>query len=183
MARHPRGSYIVTPLLSLEVVTPENKLAHSSRHPCEKSTSPAVFSRIQLTLCATRRTPHGALRLVQATPAWSVKTRRAPSRHCRGARVSGHTTTAMNDIECTPTSHPCPRSQEAIFQRQPRTQHRWAEKAADHARGPRVHHGQARVPGGLGGAVSRRSKSRDLASSHGIVLRRARVKQDYGNPH
>ena len=32
-------------------------------------------------------------------PAWSVETRRAPpSRHCRGARVYGHTTTAMHDL-------------------------------------------------------------------------------------
>ena len=33
---------------------------------------------------------------------WSVKTRRVPSRHCRDARVYGHATTAMDDIECTP---------------------------------------------------------------------------------
>ena len=33
--------------------------------------------------------------------AWSVKTRRAPSRHCRDARVYGHTTTAMHDNEYT----------------------------------------------------------------------------------
>ena len=31
-----------------------------------------------------------------------VKTRRAPSRHCRYARVYGHTTTAMHDIVSTP---------------------------------------------------------------------------------
>ena len=34
------------------------------------------------------RTPHGASRTVQAmSDAWSVKTLRAPSRHCRDARV------------------------------------------------------------------------------------------------
>ena len=55
-----------------------------------------------LTLHATRPTPHGASRLVQAMSAWSVKTRRAPPRHCRDARVYGHTTTAMYDNECTP---------------------------------------------------------------------------------
>ena len=33
---------------------------------------------------------------------WSVKTRRTPSRHCRGARVYGHTTTVVHDIEYTP---------------------------------------------------------------------------------
>ena len=42
---------------------------------------------MQLTLLATRRTPHGASRLVLAMSAWSVKIRRAPSRHCRDARV------------------------------------------------------------------------------------------------
>ena len=39
----------------------------------------------------------GASRLVLAMSAWSVKTRRAPSRHCRDARVYGHTTTAVHD--------------------------------------------------------------------------------------
>ena len=33
---------------------------------------------------------------------WSVKTRRAPPHHCRDARVYGHSTTAMHDIEYTP---------------------------------------------------------------------------------
>ena len=56
---------------------------------------------MRLTLHATRSTPHGASRLVRAMSAWSVKTRHAPSRHCRGARVYGHTTTAMHDNEYT----------------------------------------------------------------------------------
>ena len=43
----------------------------------------------QLTVYAIRRTPHGASRLVHAMSAWSMKTRRAPSRHCRDARVNG----------------------------------------------------------------------------------------------
>ena len=59
----------------------------------------AVLSRMQLTLRATRRTPHGASLSVQAMSAWSVKAGRAPSRHCRGARVYGHATTAMHEIE------------------------------------------------------------------------------------
>ena len=34
---------------------------------------------------------------------WSVKSRRAPSRHCRDARVYGQTTMAMHEMsECTP---------------------------------------------------------------------------------
>ena len=72
-------------------------------HPyARKSASKAVLSRMQLTLHATRPTPHGASRLVQATSAWSVKTRHAPSRHCRDERVYVHTTTAMHDNEYTP---------------------------------------------------------------------------------
>ena len=66
-----------------------------------KSASQAVLSRMQLTLDATHRTPHGASRLVLAISAWSVKIRRAPSRHCRDARVDGRTTTATHDNEYT----------------------------------------------------------------------------------
>ena len=74
-------------------------------HPyARKSISQAVLSRMQLTLHATRRIPHGASRLVLAMSAWSVETRRAPSRHCRVARVYDHTTTAMHDDEYTPPS-------------------------------------------------------------------------------
>ena len=61
-----------------------------------KSGSQAVLSRMRLTLHATRQTPDGASRLVQAMPAWLVKTRRAPSRHCRDATVHVH------DNEYTP---------------------------------------------------------------------------------
>ena len=74
-----------------------------------KSASQAVLinSRMQLTLHATRPPPHGASRLVQATPAWSVKTRHTPSRHCRDARAYGHTTTAIHEIECiSPIEYP-----------------------------------------------------------------------------
>ena len=76
-----------------------------------KSASQAVLSRVQLTLHATRRTPHGASRLVQVSSAWSVKIRRAPSRYCRDTRVFyGHTTTAMHDTEYLLLSrHPPPR--------------------------------------------------------------------------
>ena len=58
-----------------------------------------VVLRMQLALHAARQTPHGTWRLVQAVPAWSVKTRQAPSRHYRDARVYGHTTTVMHEIE------------------------------------------------------------------------------------
>ena len=66
------------------------------------SASNVVLSRMQLTFHATRPAPHGASRLVQATSAWSAKTRRSPSRHYRDARVYGHTTTAMHDNEYAP---------------------------------------------------------------------------------
>ena len=59
---------------------------------------------MQLTLHATRPTPHYASRLVQAMSAWLVKTRRASSRHCKDA-VYGHMTAAMHDNEYPP---PCP---------------------------------------------------------------------------
>ena len=36
-------------------------------------------------------------------PAWSVKARRAPSRHSRNARAYGHTTTAMHKLSTPPT--------------------------------------------------------------------------------
>ena len=44
-------------------------------------------------------------------PAWLVKTRRAPSRHSRDARVFGHTTTVMHEISTPPPplAPPCPR--------------------------------------------------------------------------
>ena len=38
----------------------------------------------------------------QAMSAWSVETRRAPSRHCKDARVYGHTATVMHDMSIAP---------------------------------------------------------------------------------
>ena len=67
-----------------------------------KSVLRAVLGRVQFTLHATRRTPHGASGLVQAMSAWSVKTRRAPSSQCGDARVYGHTTTAMHEYRVHP---------------------------------------------------------------------------------
>ena len=60
---------------------------------------------------ATRPTPHGAPRSVQVTPAWSARTRHTPSRHRRGARVYGHTTATVRDMN-TPPPPPAPRSLE-----------------------------------------------------------------------
>ena len=95
MVRHPRGCYIIIPIAVSEVATQENKVkligavihTQESRNKVPKSVLRAVFGRMQFTLHATRRTPHGALRLVQAMSAWLVKTRRAPSRHSRDASL------------------------------------------------------------------------------------------------
>ena len=59
--------YLPSPPL-LEVATPE-KTINSKLSPICKSASQVVSSRVQLTLHATRSTPHGAARFVQATSA------------------------------------------------------------------------------------------------------------------
>ena len=82
-----------------------NQLVRPCHPYAGKSDSQAVLSRMQLALHATRQTPHGDSRLVLAMSALSVKTRRAPSRHYRDARVCGHRTTAMHYIDYTPP--PC----------------------------------------------------------------------------
>ena len=67
MARHPRGLYTaVTPLLSLEVATPENKPIHSTLSSIlqENPASQAALSRTQLTLHATRR------KIIMSLRAW-----------------------------------------------------------------------------------------------------------------
>ena len=71
-----------------------------------KSASLVFLSRMQLPLHTTRPTPYGASRLVLVIPAWSVSTRRAPSRHCKDATVYGHTTAATHDNEYTPLHSP-----------------------------------------------------------------------------
>ena len=70
-----------------------------------KSVLRAVLGRTQFTRHATRRTPHGASRLVQAMSAWLVKTQRAPSRHRVDARVCGHTTTSMHELSAPPSPY------------------------------------------------------------------------------
>ena len=68
-----------------------------------KSVFRAVLGRMQFTLRATRRRAHGASHLVQAMSAWLVKTRRAPSRHSRDARVYDLTTTARHKLGTPPS--------------------------------------------------------------------------------
>ena len=70
------------------------------------SASKSILGRMQLALQATRPTLDGTSRLIQSASAWSVQTRRAPSRHGRDARVYGHTTTTMHDMS-TPPPIPC----------------------------------------------------------------------------
>ena len=54
--RHPRGSHIVPPLLSLEVATRENKINSLKLSSMRNSASRAVLCRKQPTVHATRRT-------------------------------------------------------------------------------------------------------------------------------
>ena len=100
-----RGSYIVFTYFTRPIGVPGSghtgKQIYSFRrfHPyARKSASKAVLHRMQLSVHATRPTSQGASRLVQEMSAWSVRTRRAPSRHCGDARVRGRTTTAMHDM-------------------------------------------------------------------------------------
>ena len=103
MVRHPRGSCLWS-----DHIRKQSKLIgdvihkQESRHKMPKFVLRAVLGRMQLTLHATRRTPHGAPRLVRAMSAWLVETRRAPSRHSRDARIYGHTTTAMHKRSTPP---------------------------------------------------------------------------------
>ena len=90
MVRHPRGSYIATPLLSLEVATPENiyiiyiYIYSTLSSVCKKVrlTSGSYVGRTQLSPFSCGRPFHLTARLVLAMSAWSVKTRRPASRHC-----------------------------------------------------------------------------------------------------
>ena len=121
------ASMLGTPLLP---VSTNQVIRDVVIHMQEKSTSlVSVLSRMPLTLHATRQTPHGASRLVLATSAWSVKTRRAPSRHCRDARVYGHTTTACINMSTTPSAS-TRRSAQNL--KRPRPPHRATRKMTAH---------------------------------------------------
>ena len=106
MVRLVPGSYIV-PGTPITVSGGDHTATLSStckkvRTRCRNPPQKRLLLLMQLVLHATRRTPRGASRSVQATFAWSVKIRRTPSRRCRDARVYVHTTTAMHDNEYTP---------------------------------------------------------------------------------
>ena len=85
---------------------PENKSTNS--------TLPCTCKKVRLTKvmpqwdaahpsCDSPNTARRFARLVQVVPAWSVKTRRARSRHCRDAKVCGHSTMVMHDMRRPPT--------------------------------------------------------------------------------
>ena len=88
---------------SLALPSISKKVGTRCRSPSYKR---FVEGWMQFTLHATRRTPYGASRLVQAMSAWLVITRRAPSRHSRDARIYGHTTTAMHKLSTRPPPPP-----------------------------------------------------------------------------
>ena len=105
MVRHPRGSYIGYTQSCLWKWSHQktNQFIPRCHDPyARKFASPAVCSRMHLTLHATRPAPHDASRLVQEMSAWSGRPLRAPSRHCRDARVYGHTTTVMHGMNTPP---------------------------------------------------------------------------------
>ena len=80
----------LSPAAEGDISSPYSKLSSmrkKSTHKVPMSASRAVVSRMQRTLHATRRTPHGASLLVHAISAWSMKAQRAPFRHGRDARV------------------------------------------------------------------------------------------------
>ena len=58
-----------------------------------------VLTKAHPTLHATRRIPHGTLRLVLVISTLSVNTRRTSSRHCRDPIVYCHATAVVHDIE------------------------------------------------------------------------------------
>ena len=89
----------LSPSLPLSRSRPIRRLCHPY---ARKSASQAVISIIGCSSPFMGLTQHLAFHFTLAVSAWSVTIRRAPSRRCRGARVHGHTTTAMHDDEYTP---------------------------------------------------------------------------------
>ena len=104
IARRPRGSTPIADPGSGHAGKKNESIRRCYLY-ARKSASQAVLSRMPLILHATRPTHHNASHLVQAMSACLMKTRRALSRHSRGARVCyGHTATAMHDMITPPPS-------------------------------------------------------------------------------
>ena len=87
-------------------------MPHLNCHPYAEPACEAVQSIMRLTSHATHRPHHGASRMMHSMFSWSVKTLHAPSRLREDARVYGHMTTTVHDmertfpIECTPPDLP-----------------------------------------------------------------------------
>ena len=109
---HPRGNFVVYPLVSLEVVTTGKYIKsleavihmQESTHNVPKSASPSVLGRMQLTL--VRLSEHLAAFRAWCQRCRSAKTRRAPFRRCRDARVRGRKITTMHVYWYTPPAIP-----------------------------------------------------------------------------
>ena len=100
----------VRPGVTQQALPPRTPQLHWTLLSVSKSASTTLLSSMQLTLHATRPPHNDASRLVQAMPAWLVKTRRAPSRHCSDARVLwsykyGHAAVQVVSTSYTATPH------------------------------------------------------------------------------
>ena len=59
-----------------------------------------LFVATLSTRAARSRRPHSKTKIgIVPPPAWTVKRRHAPARHCRDARVYGHATIDMHEVE------------------------------------------------------------------------------------
>ena len=110
-----------------------------------------------------------------------AKTRRAPSRHCRDARVYGHMTTAMHDVSTPPSpAPPLPLSRQSMpicrcrcvlycagkhLQPVLREADRGARDGAG-AREPAENRGPGGEPAGPGGDLRRHGQRHDQHSLH-----------------
>ena len=105
--RHSRGSHMVHPLLPLEVTTPENKSIRSTQSSNMQESPPQKRLLVMCSSPFMRLAQHiTALRAwCYCGSVWSVKPRRAPSRHCRDARVYDRVNTIMHGMS---TPHPRP---------------------------------------------------------------------------
>ena len=101
---------LACPRLSLKVATPEQRIPKIDKiinfdgvNRCEKR-RPYELYLVQCGPPFMRliRTPHGAWRNEQPMNVWAANTRRAASRHCKGARAHGSTIDAMQDMSNPP---------------------------------------------------------------------------------
>ena len=105
--RHPIGCYVVLPFLSLAVTTPEIKFTHRSCHPYASPPHRLFF--VGCGSPFTRLAQH-----LTALRAWCKQCLPDPLKPdlfrpgIVEIRGSGHTTTAMHDIEYTPSIPPPP---------------------------------------------------------------------------